>query len=78
MTKPYKWVGAPPTEEFVREIEQTRLEVQQVHVEKYNPKSQKNEILSNPNLFNVQEFNVNDLIEQNKKLIHFIQTLQSK
>lgn len=78
MTKPYKWVGAPPTEEFVRDIEQIRLQVQDEHNIKYNLKSPKNEILSTPNLFNVDKFNVNDLIEQNKKLIHFIQTLQSK
>jgi len=76
MTKPYKWIGDRPDERFVQEVESIRENIQKVHIEKYS-KSDEIEIPSTELQLNVEKFNVDDLIEQNQKLIHLIQKLQT-
>jgi hypothetical protein len=68
MTKPYNWVGIPPSEDVVCEIENIRVQLQKEHNQKWNPDFQKP-------IDNTNQINVKDLIEQNEKLINFIKTL---
>lgn len=73
MTKPYKWVGNAPNENVVSEIENLRMKIQKQQNDKYlkGINVEENQIDTTQKNQTLQ-----DLIDQNAKLIEYIKKLQ--